>query len=301
MLVTEEAKIEGESVPIFRLEQPKSNNAVPFLFNSPHSGAHYPDHFLRISKLKALVLRKTEDAFVHEIFSEMPSCGAVFLQSLFPRSYIDLNREPYELDRSMLIGKIPSYANTRSVRVKNGLGTVARVVSEYEAIYKTRLPVEVVLNRIERLYKPYHAVLSQQLDKIYKAWGQSILVDCHSMPSFAPVGRIHKQDDIVIGDRYGASCDKNITMSIKESLVKRGYNVALNKPYAGGFITQNYGLPEKGQHAVQIEINRAIYMNENTLEKSNDFSVVKQDITDSMKEVTQSVTEGVLMNKVAAE
>ena len=300
MLVTKEVRVEGDLVPIFHLTCPDIPK-VPFLFNSPHSGADYPDHFLKQSRLDALVLRKTEDAFVNQLFDNVVSYGAVFLQAMFPRSFIDLNREPYELDKSMLVGALPAHANTKSARVRNGLGTVARLVSEYEAIYKRRLPVEAVLRRIELIYKPYHKMLGQQLDEIYEKWGLSVLVDCHSMPSITPLGRINRQADIVIGDRYGTSCDTSITNHVRESLASKGYNVTLNKPYAGGFITQNYGRPEEGRHAIQIEINRAIYMDESRIEKTSNFSLLKKDLDEAMQEVVQQVTEEHLADKIAAE
>ncbi len=300
MLVTKEVEVEGDNVPVFHLKCPVTPK-VPFLFNSPHSGAHYPAHFLKLSRLGALALRKTEDAFVNELFGNVVSYGAVFLQAMFPRSFIDLNREPYELDKSMLVGSLPDYANTKSVRVRNGLGTVARLVSEYEAIYKARLPVETVLRRIELIYKPYHEMLGQQLDEIYENWGMSVLVDCHSMPSITPPGRINRQADIVIGDRYGSSCENHMTNHMKDSLVRKGYNVTLNKPYAGGFITKNYGRPEQGRHAIQIEINRGIYMDESRIEKISNFSVLKRDLDGAMQEVMQRVTEENIADKVAAE
>ncbi len=300
MLVTKEVKVEGDDIAIFHLDSPVSP-AVPFLFNSPHSGSRYPDHFLRLSRLKPMVLRKTEDAFVDELFGNMVDLGAVFLHALFPRSFIDLNREPYELDKSMLVGALPENANTRSVRVKNGLGTVARLVSEHEPIYRKRLPVEMVLQRIELVYKPYHEMLTSQLDQIYQNWGASVLIDCHSMPTMTSLGRIDRQADIIIGDCYGHSCDKRITQYLQDSLVDKGYKVTLNKPYAGGFITKNYGNPEQGKHAVQIEINRGIYMDENKLEKKADFFALKQNLESAMQEVILNVTEELQAKSIAAE
>ena len=195
------------------------------------------------------------------------------MRAHFPRCYVDVNREPYELDPRMFDGRLPSFANTRSMRVAGGLGTVARVVGEAQEIYDERLPVGEALRRIEGLYKPYHRALRRLMTRIHRDVGAAILVDCHSMPSAAGAKDERPRADIVLGDRYGTSCAGPVTDTIEQALRECGYTVSRNKPYAGGFITEHYGNPAAGLHAVQFELNRALYMDERRYERSASFAV----------------------------
>jgi N-formylglutamate deformylase len=189
-----------------------------------------------------------------------------------------VNREPYELDPRMFEGRLPTFANTRSMRVAGGLGTVPRVVGEAQEIYGRRLPVDEALARIEGYYKPYHRALRRLVATCHRSFGEALLVDCHSMPSSAPLREDRPRADIVIGDRYGTSCAPAVSDLIEDVLRRRGYHVMRNKPYAGGFITEHYGQPQSGIHAVQIEINRAIYMNERTYERTAGFDRLRADL-----------------------
>jgi N-formylglutamate amidohydrolase len=243
--------------PFEAIEPPRL--AAPLVFDSPHSGSRYPRAFLAASRLDPLTLRRSEDAFVDELFLPCVALGAPLLRARFPRAFLDLNREPFELDPRMFDGPLPDYANTRSLRVAAGLGTVPRVVGDAQPIYRERVPVADALARVAALHRPYHQRLAGLIERTRARFGVAILVDCHSMPStLAEAGAL----DIVLGDRFGASAAPWVVEALESALLARGYRVRRNKPYAGGYITEHYGLPAAGRHAVQIEVNRALYMDE---------------------------------------
>jgi N-formylglutamate amidohydrolase len=277
---------------------------APAVFNSPHSGRQFPEDFLRQARLPLMTLRKSEDCFVDELFLSCVDHGAPMLRALVPRSYIDLNREPYELDPRMFSGELPGYANTGSPRVAGGLGTIPRIVSEGEDIYRGRLDFAEARKRIEQIYIPYHRTLSALTNAVLSKAGEVLLVDCHSMPAsatahVAPPGA--GMIDVVLGDRFGASCAEDISAFIEESLQRHGLKVLRNKPYAGGFITQNHGAPHRGQHALQIEINRGLYMNEASLEKTPDFGRVRAVLEDMVKALLPYLEERFRPARLAAE
>jgi N-formylglutamate amidohydrolase len=255
--------------PPFEILMPARLTA-PILFNSPHSGSVYPESFLAASKLDALTLRRSEDCYVDELFAGVVERGAPLMLAHFPRAYVDVNREPYELDPEMFCEPLPEVANTRSLRVAGGLGTIPRVVSEAAEIYAAPLTLADAQRRIEELYKPYHDGLSALLGEIRQMFGAALLIDCHSMPSLAR-DRRPVRPDFVLGDRFSIACAPEIVDAAERSLKSLGYSVTCNRPYAGGYITQRYGAPRSGFHALQIEINRALYVNEQTLEKSAGF------------------------------
>ena len=277
MGLREAANIEAELTPPFTVQQPRHLTG-PFVFNSPHSGRVYPKTFLEASRLDALTLRKSEDVFVEELFVPVVGLGAPLMHAHFPRAYLDVNREPYELDPALIADSLPRYANTQSVRVVGGLGTIARVVTESEEIYREPLSLAQALVRINRLYKPYHAALQDLMEQCSKAFGLSVLIDCHSMPSNPTSDLGGPRPDFVLGDRFGTSCDPELTRFVAQRLKSMGYVVTLNKPYAGGFITEHYGRPVDGLHALQIEVNRALYLNEETFEKRAGFDALQADL-----------------------
>lgn len=257
----------------------------PFVFNSPHSGSHYSQEFLRSSRLNEKTIRQSEDLFVDDLFADMPSFGAPLLRAIFPRAYLDVNREPYELDPKMFDGDLPTNANIRSIRVAGGLGTIAKVVAESQEIYKNRIPISDALSRIENLYKPYHRMLRKLLTTTHAHFQCAILIDCHSMPSGDTGVGTGNRPDFVIGDRYGASCTPMLSDMISTHIADLGYHVSRNKPYAGGFNTEHYGRPSTGLHAIQVEINRGLYADEEKLEKNDHFETVKADLNTVFKEV----------------
>ena len=201
------------------------------------------------------------------------------ISARFPRAYLDVNREPYELDPELFADPLPDYANSQSVRVIGGLGTIARIVADGEEIYSTRLSVEQAMARIDYLYFPFHGALAE-LDAETKAlFGYAVLIDCHSMPSAQMAQSSGPRPDFVIGDRFGVACDPKLTRTLKDALTGSGYDVHLNRPYAGGYITEHYGRPLEGVHAVQIEINRALYLNEARFTPGRGFPRLKTDLT----------------------
>lgn len=277
---------------------------APAVFNSPHSGREFPEDFLRQSRLPVMALRKSEDCFMDELFLSCVDHGAPLLRALAPRSYVDLNREPYELDPRMFSSELPGYANTGSPRVAGGLGTIPRIVSEGEDIYRGRIDFAEARRRIETVYIPYHRTLSALTNAVLSKAGEVLLVDCHSMPASATAHVVPPASgpvDVVLGDRFGASCAEDISAFIEERLRHHGMRVLRNKPYAGGFITQNHGSPHRGQHAVQIEINRSLYMNEATLEKNENFEAVRQVLADLSATLLPHLEERFRPARLAAE
>jgi N-formylglutamate amidohydrolase len=274
----------------------------PLVLSSPHSGRTYPASFLAASRLDPAMLRRSEDCFVDELFAGAHECGAPLVRATFPRAFLDANREPFELDPRMFDGRLPAHANTRSLRVAAGLGTIARLVAESQEIYARRLPVEVGLRRIEAIYRPYHGALRRLAQRAQKQYGLSVLVDCHSMPSVvAGTGGGEKvKADFVLGDRYGTSCDPELTMVAESELRRLGYSVQRNKPYAGGFITEHYGNPGSHAHALQIEINRGVYMNEATFAKLPRFEALARDLT-TMVAALSETAHGLAAWRAAAE
>jgi N-formylglutamate amidohydrolase len=255
-----------------------SAHRLPLVLNSPHSGNCYPDAFLASSRLDKAAIRRSEDFSVDELMAETVALGAPLLKANFPRAWLDVNREPYELDPKMFDGSLPTYANVKSVRVAGGLGTIARIVSESEEIYAAPLPVDEALARIDCVYKPYHRTLRELLMATCTDFGVVLLLDCHSMPSSVRGASARQRPDIVIGDRFGTSAASELTAIATELLARLGYAVTRNKPYAGGFITEHYGQPAKGIHAMQIEINRSLYMDERTLERTGGFKRLSADL-----------------------
>jgi N-formylglutamate amidohydrolase len=263
--------------PPLDLRRPAAQ-VLPLVVASPHSGSDYPAEFVAASRLDPLTLRRSEDAFVDEIFAATPRLGAPMLAARFPRAYLDVNREAWELDPAMFVDSLPDYVNARSARVRMGLGTIARVVASGEEIYGGKLCFAEAKGRIEQLYRPYHAALSQLVEETVADFGFCLLVDCHSMPSGAHGVAGREAADIVLGDCHGAACAPQIVESARHYLTRLGFVVALNAPYAGGFTTGHYGRPRDGRHALQIEINRAIYMDERNYRRRPGFAQLSEEM-----------------------
>lgn len=289
-----------DAVAPFEIRRP-ARQSEPFVFNSPHSGRIYPDLFLGMSRLDRLAIRRSEDHFVDELFAGVVQLGAPMLAAQFPRAWLDVNREPYELDPRMFDGPLPAFANIGSMRVAGGLGTIPRLVAENMDIYRGRLSVEEGLSRIEGVYRPYHASLRRIIAQTHVQFGKAILIDCHSMPANIRVPGGTRRPDIIIGDRYGASAAHDLSRTAVSLLSELGYHVARNKPYAGGFITEHYGRPTRGLHALQIEINRGLYVNETTLEKTSGFALLKADLSDFAAGMMEYVRADMAGDRLAAE
>ncbi len=260
--------------PAFETIRPRRVMA-PLVFNSAHSGRDYPERFLAMTRLDHLSIRQSEDAFVDELFQRAPHLGAPLIRAHFPRAYLDVNREPWELDPTMFVEPLSERFNTSSPRVAAGLGTLARVVAENKPIYKERLTLDDARMRIEGIYQPYHATMQRLLTEAYGAFGVAVLIDCHSMPRLSRSGD-RLGPDVVLGDRYGTTCAPILADLAEMVFAGAGLRVARNRPYAGGFCTRTYGRPQHGVHALQIELSRHLYMNEVTLEKNAGFGAMRQ-------------------------
>lgn len=274
---------------------------APFVFASPHSGRHYPDDFIGASALDVTTLRASEDFYVDELFASAPQRGAPLLQALYARAFLDVNREPWELDPAMFDGPLPEYVNSRSGRVSAGLGTIARVVSSGTNIYRGKLSFSEAKQRVESIYMPYHNEQNELMSKTREQFGCAVLIDCHSMPSAGdtygdmPLRRPRaKMPDFILGNRYGRSCAPAVIDVAEALLNDRGYSVVRNDPYSGGYSTRRHGDPKQGIHAMQIEISRAIYMDEVDLSRSEGFSTLASDMSDLVDQL-MSISPDILL------
>jgi len=253
----------------FHIQRP-ATQAVPFVFASPHSGRIYPESFVSRSRLGAVALRRSEDAFVDELFAPVVSLGAPLIAANFPRAFVDANRSPAELDEGMFDGELDVPVDAASPRVSAGLGVIPRIVRDGAEIYRAKLPSGEAEARLNRLYKPYHAALAALVAETRAKFGVCVVIDCHSMPSAAAV------PDIVLGDRYGISAAAPLTRIAEHVLERNRFTVSRNTPYAGGYTTSFYGKRTQGIHALQIEINRSLYLDEDRIVRANDFPRVQQ-------------------------
>ena len=281
-----------------------ARQTVPVVVASPHSGSVYPTDFLAQAAVSLAALRRAEDAFVDELFGAAPSLGMPLLAARFPRSYVDANREPYELDPGMFEGPLPRPLNHRTTRVAAGLGMIPRVAASGEAIYRGRVPADAIEHRLETCWRPYHTALSMLVEQTYSLFGGALLIDAHSMPSSAsgvgPRERDHRVD-IVLGDNHGESCAAELVDCAERWLVGRGLRVQRNQPYAGGFTTQRYGRPSLARHALQIEINRSLYMDEGRHEKLPTAGVMERLMAGLLEEIGHRAIEALLPRPLAAE
>ena len=250
----------------FTLTTPQGGDTPSiWLITSPHSGHYYPRDFIVKSKLGSQQLRLSEDMHIDALLADVPKAGASLLTATYPRAYVDLNREPYELDASMFSDPLPDFVNKVSTRVLGGLGTIAKIVTERLEIYDRPLEFSEAEQRIENIYFPFHSCLKQKLEIARDYWGAAYLLDVHSMPSNAVrkfKGGKSGSVDFVLGNRHGRSCDADYYDLVYNFLTDAGYYVEKNKPYAGGYITEHYGKPSEGFHTLQLEVNRKLYMNE---------------------------------------
>ncbi len=256
-----------------RLLRPVRQTA-PLVFAAAHSGRDYPADFVAAARLDFPALRRSEDSFVDELFEAAPSLGAPLVVARFPRAFCDANREKWELDPAMFQGCLPAWVNSTSARVGAGLGTIARVVASGETIYRDKLDFTEAQLRIEQCWQPFHDALRGEIAATRAAFGQCLLVDCHSMPSSSQRGGGGRVD-VILGDVHGTTCSGRVVRGVEERLVARGYRVRRNDPYAGGYITRHYGRPREGVHALQIEICRSLYMDEPRIERLGCFAEVQ--------------------------
>ena len=265
--------------PPFEIRRPAAGAVSPLVFASPHSGRHYPEDMGASARLGPAAMRSSEDALVDHLLERAPQHGCTVLLARYARAYVDVNREPYELDPSMFMDDLPEFARARTARVAAGLGSIARLVAEGREIYDRKLTFAEASRRIELVHQPYHRALRQLVDEARSGCGVAILVDWHSMPGAAcqgPNGR--RQVDMVLGDRFGSTCSGALTDMVERRLAAMGYAVARNAPYAGGYTTEAYGRPVHGLHALQIEINRSLYLDETSLSPRAGFGRLALDL-----------------------
>ncbi|MCQ4161951.1 N-formylglutamate amidohydrolase [Roseomonas sp. GC11] len=276
----------GQAAPgPFVMSRPARQRA-PLVLASPHSGRHYPAEFLAESRLDALAVRRSEDSFVEELFAAAPDLGLPLLAATFPRVYCDANREPWELDPTMFDGPLPAWVNSASPRVGAGLGTIARVVSNGEPVYRRRLPFSEAESRIQRCWQPYHAALAALIAETREAFGCCLLIDCHSMPAHPAHGA--NAPDMVLGDAHGTACASRAVRRVEELLWQMGYRVRRNDPYAGGYVTRHYGRPRESVHVLQIEIARGLYMDEAAIERLPEMERLRGDLTAMMAALAEA-------------
>lgn len=266
----------------FALLRP-AQQAAPLVLVSAHSGRHYPEEFLAAARLDPLSLRKSEDAFVEELFGAAPALGLPLLAAGYPRAWCDLNREPWELDPGMFDAPLPGWVNTASPRVGAGLGTIARIVASGEPIYRRRLSFPEAEQRVRGCWEPFHAALRELIGETKRHWGACLVLDCHSMPSH-PGGP--PLPDIVLGDAHGTAAGPRAVRAIEASLQRLGLTIRRNDPYAGGYITRAYGKPREGVHVVQLEIARGLYMDEARIERAAGFAPLRAKLTRFLGEMT---------------
>jgi N-formylglutamate amidohydrolase len=277
---------------------------LPLVVASPHSGDLYPADFLSVAAVPLSALRRAEDAFVDDLFADAPGLGVPLLAACFPRSYVDANREPYELDPGMFEGPLPRPLNHRTTRVAAGLGMIPRVAASGEAIYRGRVPADEIEHRLKTCWRPYHTTLSRLVEQTYSLFGAVLLIDAHSMPSSASGIGIRERDqrvDIVLGDNHGEACAPGLVDTAERWLTAQGLKVLRNQPYAGGFTTQRYGQPTLGRHALQIEINRALYMDEARHAKLPGAGAMQRLIAGFLEEIGRQALEMLLPRPLAAE
>lgn len=257
--------------------------AAPALFASPHSGTHYPATMREALCVPLIDVRRTEDAFIDELFSGVPALGAGLIAARYGRSVVDLNRDPHELDAAMFHDGPPRPCALPTARVEAGLGCLPRVGARGEAIYARLLSRAEGEERLTQVHDAYHLHLAAELGTLRRAHGCALLIDCHSMPSLQPGRRT--LSDIVLGDRFGSSADPRLMVRIERSFRTQGFTVARNAPYAGGYTTRRYGRPRRGTHALQIEINRGLYMDEQRITRASGFSSLKAALEQVTKEI----------------
>jgi N-formylglutamate deformylase len=287
------------------LTQP-AGRLVPVILTSPHSGRIYSSDFLASSRLNPLSIRRSEDSFVEELFAAGPALGMNLLAATFPRAYCDANREAWELDPEMFDDRLPDYVNSASPRVAMGLGTIARIVATGETIYRRKLRFAEAEQRILRCWQPFHAKLQTLIEATRQEFGCCLVIDCHSMPRPMPDGTMGRHANVILGDGHGTACTPKVTDFVQTTLQQLGFTVGRNDPYAGGHITRHYGQPRQNVHVLQIEVARALYMDERRIEKRAEFAALRCRLTEFLTSLAESArfllpADGIWSAAAAAE
>ena len=288
LAAAEPPPVRPEGFDLRRAQGADGRARTPLIYASPHSGRCYPDDMMDATALDAVAIRRSEDAFVDELVGRAPELGAAMITARLARAYIDVNRDACELDPAMFADELPEFVRGRTARVAAGLGAIARVVSGGQEIYRRKLTYAEAAVRIDHIHRPYHAALAGLMAEAHEAHGIAILLDWHSMPSAAArsPGR-ERGCDMVLGDRFGAACAPELAGQVERMLTDLGYQVSRNTPYAGGYTTEHYGRPARRSHALQIEINRALYLDEARLTPTAGFA----DLQGNLETVTRLLAE----------
>lgn len=266
--------INSSFYPPFILHHPQTRHAYPILISSPHSGMHYDTHLLSLCRVPLEELRKSEDSYVHHLCEEFPQLEMTLLQATLPRIFCDLNREAWELDPDLFKDPLPDWCNINSNQVKRGIGTIHKISAQGKPIYKYYLSFAKIKQRIEIYWFSYHQQIQNFITASCKHYGGCIILDMHSMPSMPK--RSPYYTDIVLGDGFSQTCTPALINNSQKFLTQQGLKVNKNTPYAGGYITRHYGNPRQNIHTMQIEINKSLYMNENTFATHVGFDLLKQ-------------------------
>ena len=270
----------------FLLQRPQ-RQAGPVIFASPHSGRDYPAEFLARSLLDRQAIRSSEDAFVDQLFDAAPGLGAPLLSACAARAFIDLNRAADELDPAVIDGIARAPHNPR---VSSGLGVIPRVVAGGRPIYRGKLTLAEATARISRFWHPYHEALAALIDDTRRTFGSAVLIDCHSMPHEAIEAHSRPGQplpQVVLGDRYGVAAGRDVMDQVEAAFARTGLRVARNAPFAGAYIAQAYGRPLRGVHVVQVEIDRALYMDEKRVEPLPGFAAFRDRMAGVVAELVQ--------------
>ncbi|WP_300528076.1 N-formylglutamate amidohydrolase [Maricaulis sp.] len=246
---------------------------IPVIMASPHSGRAYEGELRRSTLLSVDQLRRSEDAYVDKLIEGAHKHGITTVCALFPRVFVDVNRSPRELDPGMYSDRLPASTDSGSRRTASGLGVIPRIAADGRPLYRRRFKVAEAEARLERYYRPFHAVLKAQIEQVRQRFGCAFLIDVHSMPDQSARGV-----DMVIGDRFGSSCHPGFADLVEQRLRRQGFVTVRNTPYAGGFTTEHYGRPETGVHAIQIEISRRLYLDEHRVALAENFASLKSEI-----------------------
>lgn len=262
----------------YRLVLP-DRRTTPVIFSSPHSGAEYPAAFLRDSVLDSHAIRSSEDAFVDSLFAHAPRVGAPLIAARMPRAYVDLNRASDELDPGVIEGIDRPPHNPR---ISSGLGVIPRVVAGGRQIYRGKITRAEAEDRLRRFWHPYHAALRRLMDDSHALFGRAVLIDCHSMPHEAIDAHARPgqpRPEVVLGDRFGAAAGRDVVDAIEAAFAAAGLRVVRNAPFAGAYIAQAHGRPSRGYHVVQVEIDRALYMDEAKILPRPDFLSFRETVS----------------------
>lgn len=270
------------AIPAFEIERGRPV-AAPVIFASPHSGTYYPEAMLGNLSVPLSDLRRTEDAFVDDLYAPVTGQGGILVRATHARTYVDLNRDARELDAGMFTDGVPRTAGLPSARVKAGLGCLPRVGASGRDIYQAPLTRVEGARRLAQVHDVYHDALQTEIEALKADWSDIFIIDCHSMPSRQP-GRSN-MPDIVLGDRFGSSCSARLTSLVERQFRREGFTVARNAPYAGGYTTRKYGRPRRGVHVLQIEINRSLYMNELSIERTRGFDSLQKQLSTLSAEI----------------